>query len=188
MSNKNESDELILAKREVAFQKVEIETQAAELILIKKEHLIQNKEKQNRADELFIANKELAFQNDEKQKRAVELIIANKELDEQYKVKRELTSELTVTYNELKKTEEYLRNCIRGYEEMIFITSHKVRQPISHILGISNLLDLSVNYSLDELKKIVSYIKHSALALDDFTKELMVFMNDMGRKEENRQT
>ena len=41
MSDKNESNELILIKREIAFQKVEIETQAAELILVKKEHIIQ---------------------------------------------------------------------------------------------------------------------------------------------------
>jgi len=37
---------------------------------------------------------------------------------------------------------------------------------------------------LEELKKIIGYIKHSAITLDDFTKELTVFMNDIGKKGE----
>lgn len=184
MRTKTESEELMRLKREIAFQKVEIETLTAELVLAKNEHVTHNTEKQKRANELIIANKELAFQNKEKQKRADELIIANKELDQQYKEKKELTAELTIAYNELKKTEEYLRSYIKGLEEMMFMTSPKVRQPIAHILGVSNLLSLSTDYSLDELKKIVGYIKHSALSIDDFTKELTVFMNEIGKQDE----
>jgi len=58
MEKKN-SDELVIANKELAFKK---------------------KEKKDRAAELAIAGKELAFQNEEKEKRAAELSIATKEL------------------------------------------------------------------------------------------------------------
>ncbi|MBJ7883058.1 diguanylate cyclase, partial [Gelidibacter salicanalis] len=110
---------------------------------------------------------------------------ANKELDFQYQLKEKLTTELTIAYGELKKKEEYLRNYIKGLEEMMFLTSHKVRQPVAHILGISNLLDSTTNYSLEEVKKIVGYMKNSAITLDDFTRELTKFMNNLGKGVEN---
>ncbi|MEH6407347.1 MAG: diguanylate cyclase, partial [Leeuwenhoekiella sp.] len=72
-----------------------------------------------------------------------------------------------------------------GLEEMMFITSHKVRQPVAHILGVSILLDLNTDYSLVELKNIVSYIKHSAVALDDFTREISTFMANLEMRIKN---
>jgi len=127
----------------------------------------------------MIANKELEFQNNEKQKRADELIIANLEVAFQYQEKTKLAEELTVAYGELVKTEKHLVEYIKGLEEMMFITSHKVRQPVVYIIGISELLDQSITYSYDELNKIVGYIKESAHSLDVFTKELTTFMEDI---------
>ena len=66
---------------------------------------------------------------------------------------------------------------------MIFMISHKVRQPIAQILGIANLLEESIDYSDDELKKIVGYLKPSAVNLDDFTKEFTAFMTSIYGKE-----
>ncbi len=57
-------------------------TESEQLIIANKELVFQNKEKEKREAELTAANKELAFQNEEKEKRAEELIIANKELKE----------------------------------------------------------------------------------------------------------
>jgi len=173
------ADELFIANRELIFQNEEKQKRADELIVANRELIFQNEEKQKRADELIIANKELDFQNEEKQKRADELIIANKHLDLQYREKIELSVKLTIAYEELKKTEQYLRNHIKGLEEMVFMISHKVRQPVAHILGIANLIDQSTKYSLEEFKKIVGYVKQSALALDQFTKELTAFVNEI---------
>jgi signal transduction histidine kinase len=185
----NRADELIIANKELAYQNEEKQKRADELIIANKELAFQNSEKQRKADELIVANnelifqnKELAYQNNEKQKRADELVIANKELAFQNIEKQKRATELSEAYEELKKTADYLRNYFKGLEEMMFITSHKVRQPIAHILGISNLLDTSNNYTPDELNKIVGYIKKSATSLDSFTRELTQFMTDIRDK------
>jgi len=66
-------DDLIIANRELAFQKDEKGKRARELVIANRELAFQNKEKGKRAEELIVANKELAFQNKEKGKRAEEL-------------------------------------------------------------------------------------------------------------------
>jgi signal transduction histidine kinase len=65
---------------------------------------------------------------------------------------------------------------------MMFMTSHKVRQPIANILGLSYLLDNQSINSPDELKESLDYIKESALSLDTFTKELTQFIFNLGEK------
>jgi len=42
---------------------------------------------------------------------------------------------------------------------MTSLTSHKVRQPIAHILGVPHLLDVRVDYSYEKFKKIIVYLK-----------------------------
>ncbi|MGZ5242866.1 MAG: PAS domain S-box protein [Bacteroidia bacterium] len=76
---------------------------------------------------------------------------------------------------ELKKAEESLKEYIAGLKQMMFMTSHKVRLPIANIIGISNILEQSVNSS-ETLKKLVDYLRFSAQSLDIFTKELTVYM------------
>ncbi|NQX37767.1 GHKL domain-containing protein [Pedobacter steynii] len=98
---KNDSDELIIANREIAFQNEEKEDRAAELAIANKELIFQNEEKENRAAELVIANKELAFQNEEKENRAAELVIANKELAFQNEEKENRAAELVIANKEL---------------------------------------------------------------------------------------
>ena len=97
----NQSAELIVANKELAFQNEEKEKRAAELIIANKELAFQNQEKDKRAAELIIANKELAFQNEEKDKRAAELIIANKELAFQNAEKEKRAAELIIANKEL---------------------------------------------------------------------------------------
>jgi PAS domain S-box-containing protein len=69
----------------------------------------------------------------------------------------------------------------KALEELLFFTSHKVRQPVAHILGICNLIEQDL-VTGDELLKILSIYKNSALALDDFTKELTVRLNELKLK------
>lgn len=156
-NTKGQSNEQTIACNEFSFQNNDKEKCEEDLIIANNQLDLQNEEKKKRAAELFIANNELDFQNEEKEKRAAEFIIANREL---------------------KKTEEYLKEYIQGLEQMVFMISHKIRRPIANILGLANVLDLSIN-SPDELKKLVKYIKQSALSLDFFTTEMSIFMSDL---------
>lgn len=83
---------------------------------------------------------------------------------------------------ELRQANETQKEYLRGLETMLFMTNHKVRQPIVNILGIANLLDNPIN-SPDELKKLVGYIKQSALSLDTTTNELTAFIHNLEQKE-----
>ncbi len=101
MATRKKTNELISAKKEIAFQGEEKEKRANELVIANKELAFQNDEKEKRANELIIANKELAFQNDEKEKRANELVIANKELVFQNGEKEKRSDELIIANREL---------------------------------------------------------------------------------------
>ena len=120
--------------------------------------------------ELRFANNKLAHQYHEKEKRAAELIIANKELAFQNKEKEDRATELITINNDLKKAEMYQKQYIKGLEKMMYLISHRVRQPICQIVGISNLLETP--NSQEEVKKMIGYVKASAASLDVFTKDL----------------
>ena len=138
-------------------------------------------DKRIKKEALLIANNELVFQNQEKEKRAAELLIANRELSFQNQEKEKRTAQLIKANLELKRAKEYQNEYTNGLEEIMFITSHKVRQPISNILGISYLLNQPSN-SPEELKESLFYMKQSALALDTYTKELTVFIFNLKQK------
>lgn len=176
--------ELILTNKELAFQYEEKEKRAAELIIANIELAFQNEEKEKRASELIIANKELIFQNEEKEKRVLELIIANKELAFQKLEINIRESELLIANSGLVKLEQKQKEYIEGLEEMMFMTSHKVRQPIANILGLSNMLEQTAS-SPEELKQLVACIKESAITLDVFTRELSSFICELGQKDKN---
>lgn len=202
----NLAAELILANKELAFQYEEKEKRAAELAIANIELAFQNSEKEKRASELIIAKSELEFQNKEKEKRAVELIIANKELAFQklektireselviankkllYKNQERYikTAELNIANRDLKIAKDKQREYVKGLEEMMFITSHKVRQPIANILGFSNMLEQATS-SPEELKQLVACIKESAITLDIFTRELSAYICKLRHNEKNK--
>lgn len=79
---------------------------------------------------------------------------------------------------ERKKAEEKNHGYLKRLEDLIFMTSHRVRQPITNILGIAHLLDDSPQ-SQDDLIRLTRYIKKSALLLDEFTKELIDMMEEI---------
>ena len=155
-----DTDELFVAYRELSYRHDELEKCAADLGIANRKLSMQNEDKKKRAAELIIANKELAFQNKEKEKRAVELAEA---------------------CEELRKSEISLIQYILGLEEMMFLTSHKVRQSITNILGVSEVIDKSIN-SPEELRKLVGYLKDSATSLDVFTRDLTTLMSKMEKR------
>ncbi len=152
-------------------------------IVANREFILQNGDKENWATALISAETSHDIQNDEKEKEAAELCIATDKLVFQIRENEKWAAELFVAHNELRKKEKSLLGYVEGMKVMMFMTSHRVRQPIAHILGISELLYNS-RYSPDQMK-LLAYLKESALSLDDYTKELTAFMVDLNQNEEN---
>ena len=63
---------------------------------------------------------------------------------------------------------------------MMYIISHKIRQPIAKIMGLSILLEDGIE-NPEDVQLIVTYMKESSKLLDVFTKELTLFVH----KQEN---
>ncbi len=75
-----------------------------------------------------------------------------------------------------KEHEEYTNNL----EQMMFMTSHQVRLPVSHILGLSSLLHEELSQA--DLTEIIKHFKNSVDSLDKFTHELTDFIHDLKEK------
>jgi len=138
--NKSVEDELIIARQELAFQKVEKGKRAAELGIANIELVFQDEEKEKRAAELVIANKEVVFQNKEKEKRAAELIIANKEVVFQNKEKEDRAAELIIANKELifQNDEKEKRAAELGIANIELVFQNKEKENRAAELIIAN--------------------------------------------------
>jgi PAS domain S-box-containing protein len=88
---------------------------------------------------------------------------------------------LSIDITDRKKADSHRKKYMEDLEEMIFITCHKVRQPVVNILGVAYLLDMPKT-TQDDLRTMLGYIKQSAITLDDFTKELTQFVHNLKEK------
>ena len=134
--------ELLAANKELAFQNEEKEKRAVELLAANKELAFQNEEKEKRAAELFIANKELAFQNEEKEKRASELFIANKELifQNEEKIKKAMQTNTLKEHNlKLELQKNLLIESSQHKSSFLSNMSHEIRTPLNAIVGFTEL-------------------------------------------------
>jgi PAS domain S-box-containing protein len=88
---------------------------------------------------------------------------------------------LSMDVTERKKAKEQRTKFIQGLEEMLYMTSLKVGQPVSNILGLSDLL---ADETLDqvELKEICDFMKESAIQLDEFTTELTTYIHNLKKQ------
>jgi PAS domain S-box-containing protein len=78
---------------------------------------------------------------------------------------------------DIKKAEFEKQQYIADLEQMMFITSHKVRHSITQIIGISMLID--EKQSKTESEELIGYIKVPIADLDLFTRELTMFIHDI---------
>jgi signal transduction histidine kinase len=92
------------------------------------------------------------------------------------------SAELIQINKELIKTQTMLELYKDSIKRVLFMISHKTRQPIAHLLGLSNLLALSSNSS-HTTNKLIDSIKKSANQIEIFTRELTDYINGIGSKE-----
>lgn len=85
---------------------------------------------------------------------------------------------LSMDISERKKAEQDREQHIEEIEQLLFKISHEVRQPVCHIIGVSNILDNNL-ITPEEFKTVVDYMRNSAILLDTYTKELTNFVSDM---------
>lgn len=78
---------------------------------------------------------------------------------------------LSLDITERKTAEIRRKEYTEALEEMMFMTSHEVRHPITQIMGIATLLDGNLN-TKEEVAEIVGFMKDSVHSLDEFTKKL----------------
>ena len=152
--------ELIIANKELVFLKEEKGKRAAELGIANKELVFQDEEKGKRAEELGIANKELVFQDEEKEKRAAELIIANKELVFQNEEKEKRAAELIIANKELvfqnEEKEKRAAELIIANKELLaftYISSHDLQEPLRKIQTFVSIILDNENKNLSDTGK-----------------------------------
>ncbi|MGF7081056.1 hypothetical protein [Mucilaginibacter sp. UYCu711] len=129
----------------------------------------------------LMAKVEFVFQNQRKDDPADDVLALNALATAATQTKQQLKQLIGNNDNENEKREQFLKEYVHGLEAMMFMTHHKVRQPVANILGMANLIEKHAN-SPDELKKIADYMKQSALDLDMFTRELTKFVSDLEQK------
>jgi len=82
---------------------------------------------------------------------------------------------LSMDITERIMSERAKMDYINTLEEMLFMTSHKVRKPICNILGLFNMLD-STKTTKKRLLEIADLLRREIKDLNTFTKELTLFI------------
>lgn len=102
-----------------------------------------------------------------------ELIRNHKELEKCTRDLKDATENLNIEEIEKESTKvEYKSNL----QEMMFAISHKVRNSVANILGLSKLLCEDVNIGSNDLREILLLIIQSAESLNISTEELTKFI------------
>jgi signal transduction histidine kinase len=88
---------------------------------------------------------------------------------------------LSIDISERRKLEMERQAYMKGLEEMIYMTSHQLRQPITNMAGLLMLLEGKTR-SAEESMRIIGYMRESIKALDAFTEELTQFINKLQKR------
>lgn len=84
-----------------------------------------------------------------------------------------------------REVQQQLLLYVKELEEMLHLTSHRVRAPLCTCLGLIQLMETKEDYRSEnkgELGEILTHIKTNMSELDSFTKELTQFLYDAKAK------
>lgn len=89
---------------------------------------------------------------------------------------------LRTLITEKKEIEEERKEYTEKLREMLHMTSHRVRGPLTSCMGLLDLIENGKILSEEELIYVMQHLKSSALKLDEFTQELTLFMHNLEKK------
>lgn len=84
--------------------------------------------------------------------------------------------------NEKKWAEQNREKNIGELQTLLFKISHGIRQPVTQIMGILELLNQH-SISLNEMKELINYIHLSTTMLDNYTRELTQHVDFITKQE-----
>lgn len=88
---------------------------------------------------------------------------------------------LSVDITDRRNAELERKEYIKGLEEMIYMTSHQLRQPIANITGLIDLLEQGKGPSGED-EKTIRFMQQSIRDLDSFTEDLTTFIYELKKK------
>ncbi len=91
---------------------------------------------------------------------------------------------LRTPIDDRKRIEEEQKEYVKNLEKMLFMVSHEVRQPVSQILEIVQILQEYGNLDAESSESI-NNLKISASNLDLFTKKLSSYMHELRSESES---
>ncbi|MGV3547076.1 MAG: PAS domain S-box protein [Pedobacter sp.] len=84
--------------------------------------------------------------------------------------------------NDKKEAEHKKMQRIDELQSLLFEVSHGLRQPVTQLMGMTELLSQS-SESLNSIAQIVEYMKTSTAMLDNYTRELTQHLEHIAKKE-----
>lgn len=94
-----------------------------------------------------------------------------------------ITSNLVIRFRRLNQAARLKeQHRLEAMEEILFITSHRVRKPVANIIGLTDVINADTYLTIDELKKRCQYLSFSARELDTIIKELNSFIERSEQK------
>lgn len=184
-------EELLFVNQKLKHEKKERRNRTADLVIANEELSVQSKEKVKRAKEFKVVSQELTYQQSEKEQRKKDLVIAyrkltlqckyfkqcsaklraaNRTLVKENKNKDKLAQEFFLVHEELLNAQSKQKAYIAGLSKVMDIISHKLRQPVVQIMGLTSLF--SEDNATTDTIEMNALIKESAGYLDSYTREL----------------
>ena len=84
--------------------------------------------------------------------------------------------------NDKKEAEHKKMQRIDELQSLLFEVSHGLRQPVTQLMGMTELLS-QTSESLNSIAQIVEYMKKSTAMLDNYTRELTQHLEHIAKKE-----
>lgn len=183
--------QLEIVNNKLKKEKKQRRNRTADLVVANKEFLVKSNHKLKRAKKFKKETQELLYQLCDKAQREKDLTIAHRTLTIQSKYLKQLSSKLRATnrtlikehknndklaqefmslHKELLKAQSNQKAYVEGLSELMDMISHKLRQPVVQIMGLTSLV--STEKAFTDNIEMIALIKESASNLDCYTKEL----------------